>query len=259
MSDTHLGLTPYPKIMQMLIKAKRQEFDLIVHCGDYSGGRYGYRKVEKTLRAIRSVFPECPVVSVLGNHDYWARWNGREGLEYVKHRIQESMDTFDIHFLDREHIYSHPDFDNILIAGHTGWYYNPVPPTNDILHLPSYIDGDTHRHFRLEAYTESIETLDLIQEHGDGKTLVWVSHFPVLREVEDQFELSAFDKFSGNPKLGDMLFEEYNCRYFLEGHSHRYENGPYKYNSGSDYGTPRFQVIDIQSTLDNKFYKKEME
>ena len=59
-SDTHQGITTRRAIITMLAGVRKKDFDVIVYCGDYSGGRVGAEMVLKTVDIIRAHFPKKP-------------------------------------------------------------------------------------------------------------------------------------------------------------------------------------------------------
>ena len=252
-SDLHVGLTKEKNIRKMLQESKEKNPDVIVHAGDACGGQTGYKGVRLVIKLIREQYPNTPILSVLGNHDLWSPGK-KVKLDYKNPSIrlyQENynkiMDIFEknsVHFLDIPGVYVHEDFPHIKIVGHSGWYNHSNPPTNDKSYLPVDIEGNTNNFLFKKAMAELDDSLTQLDKIYDDKldTVVFVSHFPVIVGKDRK---GNFDKFGGNTRIGDILQKKYNCKHFLEGHSHFFENGPLKYNCGSDYYNPKYLEIKI--------------
>lgn len=247
-SDTHLGLTKFKAIRKMLLKASKEDFDVIVHCGDYCGGTKGHKTTRATVELIREIFPDKPFVSVLGNHDYWYRKDGRPSAEEYYTNLEKIRQCFqenDVHFLDEDGIYVHPDFPGVVIMGHSGWYKNPDPPTNDYRYLPWGLDGNTNWTMYKNSTAAITEQMDELKHMGfepSIHTLVYVSHFPVI-EAKDY--KGGFDLYGGDSLIGKLIAKEYGCRHFLNGHAHQFHCGPLRYEAGSDYYNPKHQIIEV--------------
>ena len=252
-----------PKALRKMFKAMAQEdFDLLIHCGDYNGGSKGAGAVKLTLDMIRAEMPEIPILSVLGNHCFYhpgkrlrfadcipgVRTHGHPSFAQFQINYDKICQTFkdnNVHFLDEDGIYQNPDFPEVIICGHTGWYNFPDPPTIDANYLPLALEGHTHKYMERRARAAFFKQLDALDKFYDAKIheLIFVSHFPVINSVDDQ--KGSFEMFSWDERLGDMLQEDYKCKFFLNGHSHRLCKGPLRWESGSDYYNPKYHIIGV--------------
>lgn len=252
-NDTHLGLTKLKSIRKMLLKLKEEEFDLLLHCGDYCGGSQGYKTLGSTVRLIREIFPDKPYVTVIGNHDYWSKpepapqwWKIKyppvEQFEKNYNKILEIFKEHKVWFLDEDGPYR---LERYVIFGHTGWYANSlvVEESNDFFNLPYGIDGDTQQYMYRRAQKGLYRNLDLLTDDDRKKELIFVSHFPVIKtdKCDDSFYL-----WSWSSLLGDVLQEDYSVKWFFNGHAHQEHKGPLRWESGSHYKKPKYQIVSIK-------------
>jgi hypothetical protein len=257
-SDTHIGITTIGQLRAMFRKLQQEEFDVLVHCGDYGGTGHGAPCVLRTVDLMRKHFPDKPIVSTIGNHDYWrAAKASLDGVRWHKVRpdpvqYQENLDhiratfsKYNVHFIDKDGLYKHPSFDNIILIGSSGWYGNPHPGTNDKNFLPLGMDGDTNRTILRATEKDLFDAEEeLSKVYKDGyHTVVFVSHFPVINAGRDY--KGAFEDFSWRESVGDYFQENYKCKYFLCGHAHQLHKGPLRWECGPDYYNPKYQIISI--------------
>lgn len=249
-SDTHINITTPGELNVMFRRLAQEQFDVLVHAGDYCGGTLGHKSVTPTVVMMRKYFPNMPIISVLGNHDLWC-YQG-SGTRRVRPTVEEFeanysaiLDTFrthSVHFLDTDGPYSHPEFPLVKFMGCTGWYAHPAPPTNDELYLPHAVEY-SHTALHSAALQTLYRNADLLDQTYDPAvdTVVFVTHFPVRKPPED----TRYDLFSWSEGIGDFVAESYNCKYFLNGHAHMNFNGPLRYESGSDYRNPKYNIIEV--------------
>jgi len=262
LNDTHEGQTKSSKLRKFIKKVAQEEFDVLLHNGDYCGGFKGHKTVNSTLKLIREFIPDKPFVSVIGNHDFWmgnteyphSSWKHRHPslLDFQENyrKIQDSFKKYNVHFLDQDGPYRHPDF-KVTIVGHSGWYHhpNPIEHINDFYWLPYGIEGDTHR-FLQKAATNGLEkNLALLTEEDRQREIVFASHFPVIlakpsNPTKYDWE-KGFSIFCGNPFIGQMMQDDYGCRYFFNGHAHQLHRGPLRYETGTDYAKPAFHIVEV--------------
>lgn len=242
-SDTHLGITSKNAINYMLEQMTKEEFDVLVHCGDWCGTLNAWQTVRDTLKLIRARFPDKQVLATLGNHDYWTHPATLHSFTVNLRHIERIFKRNKVHFLDRAGVWKS---NGVVIIGASGWYAHPRPPTNDINYLPSHLEGHTHGYLLnlTELALKSNEYQGLLKKFDKEKdTLVFVSHFPVIKAGMDY--KGRFEDFSWSESIGKYYKEVYNCRYFLNGHAHMLHKGPLRYESGSDYYVPAYQIIEI--------------
>jgi len=158
-------------------------------------------------------------------------------------KIVETFKINNVHFIDEDGLYTHPDFPLIKFMGVSGWYQNQRPPTNDHNFLPKAYPSfhDILRHRAHDLLGKQINALDLIYDK-DMDTVVFVSHFPVIRVEGDR---RGFDDFCWSEALGEVIQKEYNCKMFLNGHAHMNYSGPLRWECGSDYYNPKYKIIKI--------------
>lgn len=247
-SDTHIGITKEKSIRKMLRNTSNEDFDLILHCGDYCGGLIGHKSVKSTVTLIRSFFPDKPFLSVIGNHDFWyfkdKKRPSEKNFNYNYQKIKEVFSENNVHFLDEDGIYQHPDFENIIFTGNSGWYNNPMPPTNDKDYLPLAIEGDTNSYLERSARNKlykQLDQLDQIYEKG-YHIICFVSHFPVVKAEDYK---GKFELFSWDESISKLFQEDYDCKHFFCGHAHQLHKGPLRYECGTDYCNPKYHIIEV--------------
>jgi len=242
-SDTHLNITTLGQLKVMFTNMSKENFDVLVHCGDYSGGSTGYKSVRPTVEMMRDKFPDKTIISVIGNHDLWSGKNSSLEKFYDNYeKIKEIFEENKIHFLDTDGIYVQ---DNIVFIGSSGWYTNPRPFTNDAKWMPIGVGGDTNSFLLNKAERLLFESEDQLNSiYTPDIKVVFVSHFPVINTEGDY--KGSFADYSWSEFIGDYFKSKYECKYFLNGHSHAFHHGPLRYEAGADYRDPKYQLIEIK-------------
>lgn len=262
-SDTHIGITEDKTLRRMYKELNPDDFDIIIHAGDYCGGSKGWKGVRHTVNLIREFFPDKPFLSVIGNHDYWYKIEGhwdnntdkfvrrRVGVNDFNMNYDKVVKTFkdnNVHFLDLDGPYRY-DEDTIFV-GHSGWYAHPYPNTNDRNFLPYDPEGANVNHWLMHKVTKqlhlNLDKLDVMMQASKDKyqNVVFVSHFPVVKVGENDYK-GAFEDFCWSESIKELMQREYDCKYFLNGHSHQNNNGPLRWECGSDYYTPKCKIIFV--------------
>ena len=232
MNDTHLGITKPAALNRCFERLKKEDIDIIVHAGDYCGGRYAHKTLGLTIRMLRTIFPTIPIMTVLGNHDFYTKTPTQLSFNKNYELIKTIFKTHHIHFLDEDGIFRHQ---GISIIGCSGWYHER-PDSNDWNFIPNDIEGDTHSYFQKRSY--QLLDKNLSQLTDEDKFRIYVSHFPVI-------DCNPWD---GNPHTGEILEKEFNIHFFISGHSHARKNGPKHFRSRSDYYCPDYELLNIIKT-----------
>jgi len=258
-SDTHEGLTKRKFIDQVSQKISQEEFDILLHNGDYSGGSQGHKLLRSTVEIIRKHNPDVPFVSNIGNHDYWCRTKKtkkrrdlygrtfrnptRDDYETNYSEICKTFKDYGVHFLDEDGPFR---FGGCVIFGHSGWYHYPgvAQHSNDFNLLPLLVEGDTHRWMQKKAQDGLYRNIDLLTEADKQKVLCYSSHFPVIKTPRCN---NLFEILSGSISLGEWLKDDIGVRYFFCGHAHQLHKGPLRWESGSDYFHPRYHIVEVKA------------
>lgn len=241
-SDWHVEVATSGRINEQLSLMQESAPDLIINLGDNCGAENGAKSTKQLTGKVRKVFPSTPFVSCLGNHDYWTKGeDARPSPEQFHNNYRSICETFKkhkVHFLDEDGVYRNPHFPGYAVAGHSLWYGHSSPPTNDGRWMPWGLDGDTHRYMQRKSYSQLFDSLETLT--SEDTTRIFCSHFPVVnfRGADDEL-------YSGPLSLGSSLEREFAFTKFLCGHAHQLHTGPLRYETGSDYGTPRHLILDF--------------
>ena len=243
-SDLHLGITTKKAIRSQLRKVAKSDVDMLILCGDLTGGFSGADPFKECLELIREVLPDTNILICNGNHEMWAGKNPSwEDFNTNYCRILEVIAANNCHFMDVDGPFIHPDFPQYIFVGHTGWYSHPTPPTNDTYYLPR--EPDIHAKLAKRAADELAENIDVLNQiwEPDYHQVIFLSHFPVINAGDDW--KGRFEDFSWSTSIGEYMQKHYGCKYFLNGHAHQRHEGPLRYEAGSDYYNPRCLILEI--------------
>jgi len=241
LSDWHVGITSPASIRKQIAKMVLAAPDIIVNCGDDSGGTWGAKGVRHVAKALRTAFPKTPILWVPGNHDFWAlpaKKTFVQAQDFARNLAKLDEICAEFNILNLNQLPEGFVFQRVLFAGCSGWYRRPNPPTNDA-HW-----GIKHADMSALMHASFLETLDGVkrQRHirPDIRESVWVSHFPLIDDGTQ-----GFADYGGSPQWGRVLQNEHGFHRFLNGHSHQYLTGPLQWVCGSDYYKPCFQIIEL--------------
>ena len=154
-SDTHYGYghKTHRKHIKFLNELNREDFDVLVHCGDWSASKQ--TSLYKTLKMFREALGDKPILTSLGNHDLWDinNWDNRSD-----HRVKIRRSTYDRNKTYRSMIIDHHNWmeefnihhlawnpyqfeEEVMFYGFDGWYYQLPVRSNDVNYMPRLVDG----------------------------------------------------------------------------------------------------------------------
>ena len=242
LGDTHYGYSKnsFKIHNNFLPMIAQQQFDLIVHVGDW--GTSKQKQLAKALELFRKYLPDVPILGVRGNHDFWDHkfiWDSYRDITDGHRRIFE---YYKIHYLQNNPYYCEKDGEQFVFAGFDGWYYHEMPPTNDKNWMPHFIDGEYfHRAMSRQAHNalDKILNIDI-----SNKTAVCVTHFGPTTEAPINLP------FCANPMYLTMIAEKFD--FLLYGHSHLATDFMYEncrmINPGGHYDQPAFKIIELNKS-----------
>lgn len=210
-------------------------FDVVVAAGDH-----GSSKIDETHRHfkfLRRVAGTRPVLTVLGNHDFWNDPQ-IQPLEAIE-RHKEAARKYGVHMLD---IDGHIVINDILFVGWMGWYIEP-PKGNDFNNIPrlhphGYPMNVWFNQLEQMQLAEVLKTCEAYATKG-LRTTVGVTHFPIHKEGVRHF---------GNPRHMDFV-KAAKIETLLYGHSHSFHDelrdGVHLVNAGSDYDKPKHVIVEV--------------
>jgi hypothetical protein len=242
-SDWHVYYTPPNEIVKAVYGMGLQpDIDVIICCGDWVGGKAAPICVEFIMKKIRKIFPTIPVGAVLGNHDYWqmSKIKSVSKIPKIITKVKNVFEKHGVHFFDQDGpLVIGP---NVFI-GHTGWYRNPHPRTNDAHWMGGF---EVHELMAKRASLEFDVNLNRLTSlyNLPSKKVIYVSHFGVIDDGVQDWK-GGFTEFGGHPGIGDLMQKEFGCQTFLQGHAHTLRKGPLVWECGSDYRKPSFQVVEV--------------
>ena len=247
MTDTHHGFSELQDKKNVLMLKEMAEFkpDLIIHSGDI--GSHCYENRRDFVVELRKMFPDLPVIAVLGNHCYWHNGVNKTFSQLCQKNTKLLKDN-NIIELNGDNDFT---YEKVYFCGFGGWYSDLNPPTNDKFNIPQYdtvgkdyLYSQSHKQFskclaHMSAYKAEV-----------GFPTVLVSHFPFVQGATD-WKSDKGSYFGNNLKYEEFLF---NTDYFIFGHTHSSytgvaNNGKTKcINVGSNYEDPKFLILEIEIT-----------
>jgi len=199
-SDNHIGAISIENFRLFVEKIAKEDFDILIDCGDMHSDHiaffhYGFKAIQIGYEIINHFIPNKPKIATIGNHCLWVgpsthkredfdrngnykSYPSLEQFVFNYECIKEVFKQNNVHFINEDGVYQNKDFPGFAFVGHTGWYTNRTPPTNDAAFLPKNIEGDTFAYLYKKAY----DTIDaqLVELNDMNPTLIFISHFPVM-------------------------------------------------------------------------------
>ena len=254
-SDLHRGFLTDKQLRKFFEKTKEEagHIDVVINAGDDGGHLSGGKDKAFMNRLMRRTFPDKYIISLMGNHDWWCNGDkhGFGGRPTVHDHfsnlkvIKKSISQTGVLMPDVEEAYHLFKVEGALyfIVAVGGWYSHPNPPTNDLKHVAA-----THEELRQIAHNKlqaQLEDLDDTRKFYPDLKVIFASHFPVIKAGAGDWK-GRFEDFSWSEGIGELMQETYGCKHFLCGHSHQLHAGPLRFEAGSDYGKPKYQIVTVE-------------
>lgn len=257
-SDLHLGeMCTSRTIEKMLQRMAKHAPRVVLNLGDSNGGFYGWRAANTVSKLLRKDIPDAVIAELPGNHDYWLK--GVLDVDHLADRVTETNPSRQEWDAAREKLHKgYKDagnhdlnrdgplrVDGWTFVGHTFWYMEPNPGTNDKHWLPR--EWEIHQRIYSESYNALWANLDLLTP--EDRNVVVCSHMPLVGSHYG-FDGKVTDE---NTRLGEAIIEQVRPRAFFNGHAHQTWTGPLRYEAGSNqvknrrYDKPRYLVLDLRA------------
>ena len=265
-TDTHWGFSRSGNRanLEMNEHIKKENPDLILHCGDDNSSAY-CEKVEY-WKLMRETFPSTPIGIVNGNHSLWDNGDRTVNLDppYVEpftpaDIIQQNMAVWKKN--DITYIPDGMEFPDtkVFVTGADCWYHMDVN-TNDKRYIPRYYFPEGRDWLLKRMYAQFMKAIEDIKEYKEkGYTTILITHFGVVKEAAEvdykadpdpRWRRWGTEKeyFGADPALESLMGD---VDYYFYGHSHSFFeetalNGHTKViNVGSDYEFPRVEFLEV--------------
>ena len=237
-SDTHDGYSEHTEHIhhKFLTKISREKPDIVLHAGDW--GLTETYQVNHSMEMFRAYFPNTPIFTVMGNHDFWT-YDPTKPINITLSALNKIAKKHNITILT----YKPTILQDVVFMGYTGWYNTINPPSND----GAWIKGGTHtrNHPNIHSFLKgrSDRQFKKIYENIQQtcRKIVILSHF------------NADGKGTIQSMNGDnehfKAFIEQEVDVICYGHTHIKQNYKKEHtrvlNAGSHYNMPDYIVFDI--------------
>jgi len=261
-SDTHLGITDFPRIQKLVADIKVHEPDIVAIAGDIGEGADN----------VAVVFDEfvqlgVPVAACAGNHDLWNHDKQRPSRLMWEQILPAVAESSGVTWLDRKNLV----FRGIAVVGSTAWYdYSAQDPA-----FKASIEETWRRKREFDAdawmidwpwddleFCEMIEPefrarLKAAQDDPSVNSIVVVTHSPIFEEQitrkPGNFKWGFSNAYYGNLTFGKIASEFSKVTHAVAGHTHAGKEGVVELGNhsiraitlDSQYGDPKFVVLDI--------------
>ena len=247
-TDTHFGFSKNTLSIHETFfkKLAMEKFDVFVHSGDISSNKQ--KHLFKSLRMMRDILKDVPILFILGNHDLWDKRFPRNYVSYneMRRKQRSLFKELGVHYLQDEPFY----IDGVKFYGYDGWY-KTNPPSNDFLWMHRMMKGvPSNIYLRKRSY-DSLDRIlldsELDKKNNPGIKLVCVTHHNLSSNYRD-----GCSSMSGDPKHLEFLSENFDL--IINGHTHSEEDRLFigkelhkcrVLNAGSCYDNPKYMIVEI--------------
>jgi hypothetical protein len=225
-SDLNLSVAPADRIAQLARQMAAFSPDAVVVAGDLAESLTDLTRCLKLLREPLS----CPVWVLPGDHDFWAR-PPYDSRRLFRELLPQAVVAAGCSWLEGTAFV----LQGIGVAGTVAWYdYSSSSMAGIVSDMEfaqkKYLyNADALRidwewadpEFAGMAGSRFLATLDHLQQDPAVKSIVVVTHFPILEQQLDRGSMSGFaSAYAGNLTLGKKVLAYAKLAHVVAGHTH---------------------------------------
>ena len=254
-TDTHYCKVFHSIIVKMLEEIKKNDPDILIHCGDVASTNWLEQKLFWSL-AREILGKKIIMITVKGNHDWWDKYYDIDPAALGIKRPQSFEDIIEIHqkeiydVFNIHHASENITIDRIHFSGFDGWYQDKEVPfrfTKDSKMIPRYyVDSSQWDKHNVKGFENA---LNFLNKQTGKKILITHHSFTECAVFDWKNEDSRIKHYFGNNLRYEIFID--NIDYLFYGHTHVEmdsisKNGHTKViNVGSDYYYPKYKIMEF--------------
>lgn len=255
---------------------------LYINAGDDNGSYWGPEASAYIARLEMELLPpETIRAKVPGNHDFWLlharRGDGWKAIKQQQNAIERAKEqsgfpdaalwqlavdemyaayaACGIHCFNRDGLLK---VGRWTFVGHSLWYVEAHPATNDALYLPIGLAGQTNQKLYHEGYNAIWDQMDQLGAGPAGPVAV-VSHYPIFGPrylLDGSLSMPEDDVATPERPTFASALMDLGVKAFINGHMHQQHLGPLRFEAGSNqnigtreqpqYDFPRYLLLDLK-------------
>jgi 3',5'-cyclic AMP phosphodiesterase CpdA len=225
-SDLYMPVTHPDRLVGLARQMAHFAPDAVVVAGDLAES---LTDLARCLKLLRSEIT-CPLWVLPGDHDFWAR------PPYDSHRlyqdlIPQTVTAAGCHYLEGASFV----INGVAVAGTVAWYdYSSAGTAGIVSDLEFAQKKYMHNADALRIDWEwsdpefaglvssaLLATLDTLDQDPAVRSIIVVTHFPILEQQLDRDRLLGFaSAYAGNLTLGKKILHRPKVSHILSGHAH---------------------------------------
>jgi hypothetical protein len=223
-SDLNLAVTHPDRIAGVARQMAGFQPDAAVVAGDLAESLADLTRCLKVLRQHLS----CPLWVLPGDHDFWAR-PPYDSTQLFRHLLPQAVANAGCHWLEgSSFVHS-----GVAVAGTVAWYdYSSASTAGFISDLELaqkkyQYNADALRidwewsdpEFAGLVSTAFLATLDRLEQDPEVRSIVVITHFPILEQQLPREQLHGFaSAYAGNLTLGKKVLQRRKVSHVLSAH-----------------------------------------
>jgi hypothetical protein len=225
-SDLNLSATPADRISEVARQMAAFAPDAAVVAGDLAESLWDLTRCLKLLREPLN----CPLWVLPGDHDFWAR-PPYDSRRLYHELLPKTIGDAGCNWLEGSAFI----LQGIAVAGTVAWYdYSSASMAGMVSELEFAQRKIQHNadalridwewsdpEFARLVSTPFLATLDHLEQNPAIRSIVVVTHFPILEQQLDRDRLHGFaSAYAGNLSLGNKVVNYSKVSHVIAGHTH---------------------------------------